>query len=350
MQIKDTVGRVVSYTAAGLAAGIGFGIGQQLIVGKFSPALAQSTPPKVAPRNSAEQSVITVAKTVSPAVVVVQDRGGIGSGIIYDSAQGLILTNAHVVQNSANGAVKVRLKNASVLPGRVLGVDPTMDVAVIKVNAKGLPAAPLGDSDKLEVGQMTIAIGSPLGLDQTVTTGIVSALNRKIRLMDSEGFIQTDAAINPGNSGGPLLDTQGRVIGINTAVLRIDGAEGLGLAVPINVARDVARQLITRGSVRRATMGITVGTITPTIAQRYKLPVKQGAILIEVTAESPAAQGGLRAGDIITAIDGRSLTNVLDLTRYLRTKEPGQTVTVSFLRGNATPRTARVPLGEAPRE
>ncbi len=352
MQFKDSVSRVLSYTAAGLAVGVGFGIGQQIITGNLSlsPVMAQSTAAKTTPRNSVEQSVINVAKTVSPAVVIVRDRSGLGSGIIYDSAQGLILTNAHVVQRAANGIVAIRLKDARTLEGRVLGVDAAMDIAVIRVNQKGLPAAPLGDSDKLEVGQMAIAIGSPLGLEQTVTTGIVSALNRKIRLQDPEGLIQTDAAINPGNSGGPLMDSQGRVIGINTAVLRVDGAEGLGLAVPINVARDVARQLIGRGSVRRATMGLTVGTITPTIALQYRLPVKQAVVIADVIPGSPAALGGLRAGDIMTAIDGRTLTNVLDLTRYLRSKEPGNSVTVSFLRGNATPRSAKIRLGEATQE
>lgn len=350
MEVRTILGRILGFTSAGVAAGIGFGFGFQWITGGTGmlPAAAQPPAAVSASRGGDEMNVIRVARSVSPSVVMVRDARGLGTGVIFDSANGLILTNAHVVRGATNGNVVVRLKNAQELPGKVLGFDETMDIAVVKVNQKGLPAAPLGDSDKLEVGQTTIAIGNPLGLEQTVTTGIVSAVNRKIRKGDSEGFIQTDAAINPGNSGGPLLDSQGRVIGINTAVLRVDGAEGLGLAVPVNVARDVARQLINSGNVKRVTMGVTIGNITPPIAQKLNLPVQQGVIIAEIGDGSPAEAAGLKRADIIVKGDGKPIATVLDLTRMLRTKQPGQTIALEILRPGSPPKTVTVKLVEAP--
>jgi S1-C subfamily serine protease len=347
--IKTAVFRLTAYTVTGLAAGVGFGVGQKILGGQTTTnAYAQqnSGAKAAALRRESEESIIRVARQVSPSVVTVSDGSSLGSGVIIDSVQGLILTNAHVVKRAENGAVEVRLKNARTVPGRVLDADASVDIAVVKVNEKGLPAAPLGDSDKLEVGQTAIAIGSPLGLEQTVTQGIVSAVNRRIRPGDPDGFIQTDAAINPGNSGGPLLDSQGRVIGINTAVLRGDGAEGLGLAVPINVARFVARQLIATGTVRRASLGITVGSLTPNIAREFNLPVQRGVIVGTVVAGSGAAEGGLRREDILVAMDGKPLTSMEDLLAMLRDKSPGETVRLTLIRGNTPPRTVRIRLGE----
>jgi len=186
--------------------------------------------------------------------------------------------------------------------------------------------ASFADSDRLDVGQTAIAIGSPLNLEQTVTTGVVSALNRKVSPDDVEGFIQTDAAINPGNSGGPLLDSNGKVIGINTAVLRGNGAEGVGLAVPINIAREVADQVLETGQVRRAILGIV-----PQSARQG-----MGAVLVQVDPDSPAARAGLVEGDLITKIDGTTVTGSGDLRRVLRTKLAGDTVTLSVRRENGT--------------
>lgn len=352
MKAREVLGRTVAFMAAGAAAGVGFGIGVHWVGGGngASPAFAQTGQP-AATRGQDESNIIRVARSVSPAVVLIQDAKGLGTGIIYDSTNGLILTNAHVVNGAENGRVIVRLKNAQEYPGKVLGADPGFDIAVVKVNAKNLPAAQLGDSDKIEVGQTTIAIGNPLGLEQTVTTGIVSAVNRKIRKGDAEGFIQTDAAINPGNSGGPLVDSMGRVIGINTAVLRMDGAEGLGLAVPINVARDEARKLITGQSVKRVTMGLTIGTISPQLAQKYGLPVQQGVIIGDVVAGLGAAEAGLKKADIIIKMDDRPVINNLDVSRLLRGKQPGESVVVTILRsGAAGPQNVTVRLAEAPRQ
>ena len=244
----------------------------------------------------------------------------------------MILTNAHVVGNASE--VQIRLANGKELPARVLGKDPSVDIAVVKVTGAELPEAVLADSDQLEVGQRAIAIGNPLGFEGTVTTGVVSATNRQRSLDDFVGFIQTDAAINPGNSGGPLLDSQGRVMGINTWI--VGRASGLGFAVPINVAKDVAKQVLETGQVRRAVLGVMPGSVTPEIAEKMKLPVKQGAAVVEVSAGTPAEQAGLKAEDIITRIDRETVTCAGDLRRILRGKKAGETVTLTVVRGTQT--------------
>ncbi len=345
------------------------GVGQQLTGGQHAnvPALAQNTPTSLSSpaaryddnntklavdtdsssplsgatnRSSDEALTIQVAREVSPAVVTVFEGNGLGSGVIFDSKRGLILTNAHVVRNARGNTIGVRFKNAQEVQGQIIGADTQTDVAVVKVDVTklpNLPEAPLGDSSKVEVGQSAIAIGNPLGLAQTVTTGVVSALNRSPdernpNKVDPKGFIQTDAAINPGNSGGPLCDSQGRVIGINTAVLRVQGAEGLGFAIPINVARDIANQLVASGKVRRATLGATIGTVSPEMAEQWSLPVQQGVIIGDVMPGSPAQRAGLRRQDILTEADGKSLSTMEDLLSIIRAKKPGDTMALRGVR------------------
>lgn len=325
--------------SVGLGAGLGAGLG---LTGNRleAPAIAQGA----TQRSSEEQSVIKVVKTVSPAVVLIRTgSGSLGTGVVIDGKQGLILTNAHVVGRSRQ--VDVRFKNAEMLAGQVLGVDRDIDIAVVKVRSGGpLPAANLGDSDRIDVGQTAIAIGNPLGLEQTVTTGVVSAVNRRLRERQEQGFIQTDAAINPGNSGGPLVDLQGRVIGINTAVLRVDGAEGLGLAIPINTAREYAKLIIEGASTQQVYLGIQYIGITPELARTYRLPVTRGVILNSLDPEGPAARAGLRPGDIITKVNGTSLTTELDVARLLRGKKPGDEVSLAIVRGSRA-LTLRAQLG-----
>jgi S1-C subfamily serine protease len=301
-----------------------------------------------APLGSDEATVVRVAREISPAVVSVTHRGGSGSGVII-RADGVILTNAHVVGTVPT--VQIGLADGRRLPGQVLGRDPTIDIAVVRVAAQDLPAAPIGDSDVLEPGQTTIAIGNPLGLERTVTTGVVSAINRELPGAGLDGLIQTDAAINPGNSGGPLLDSQGRVIGINTAVLRgrgAIGAVGLGFAVPINLAADAAQQIITTGQVRRAFLGISYGEIDPVVAAQFRLPVREGVIVVEVVPNSPAAQAGVQVQDIITAINQVEVRRGGDLRRVLRGLQPGDVATLQALRPPG-PVTLTVRLAEAPR-
>ncbi|HTE21141.1 MAG TPA: trypsin-like peptidase domain-containing protein [Armatimonadota bacterium] len=282
-------------------------------------------------RSAEEQTVIRVAKQARPAVVSVSRDGGSGSGVII-RADGVILTNAHVVGDAKT--VGVRLSDGRKLEGQVLGADPAVDVAVVRVNASNLQVAPLANSDRLEVGQAAIAIGNPLGLDGTLTTGVVSAINRQRSLNDFVNFIQTDAAINPGNSGGPLLDSEGRVMGINTWIM--GRTTGLGFAVPINLAREVATQVLETGTVRRVIIGIVPTSVTPEIAASLKLPVSEGAAVVEVQPGSPAEKSGLLANDVITRVDGKAIAGAGDLRRILRERKAGDNVALTVRRAEQT--------------
>jgi serine protease Do len=276
-----------------------------------------------------EQITVQVARQASPEVVSVRREGGLGSGVIVQD-DGVILTNAHVVGDVPE--VEVDLADGRKLRGRVLGRDPTVDVAVVRVQAANLPAARVGDSDRLVPGQMAIAIGNPLGLERTVTQGVVSAVNRSPRGFGLDGLIQTDAAISPGNSGGPLLNSSGEVIGINTAVISAPGASGLGFAIPINLANDIARQVLTTGHITRAFLGINYTDIDDQLASQFRLPVREGIIVTGVADGSPAAANGLRDGDIITRIDDTPITQGADLRRAIRQRKPGDTIRLAVRR------------------
>lgn len=272
-------------------------------------------------------------------------RRGIGSGVVLD-IQGHILTNAHTIDGAER--ILVGLGDGRVLGGRVLGADADTDVAVVQVDGDHLQPAELGDSDHLKVGQPVLAIGNPLGLPggPTVTSGVVSSLQRNIRLGDSDGLqvIQTDAAVNPGNSGGPLVDLRGRVIALNAAT--IPYAEGIGFAIPINVVRDVAAQIIGHGKVQRPWLGVVGYDVDRRIAQYYGLPVSQGIFLVELSEGSPARAAGLQVGDVITSLDGQALAGVSDLVDALRGKKIGDAVEVGYERGGN--RKIRVTLGTRP--
>lgn len=296
-----------------------------------------------AQRSTEEETVIRVARNATPAVVGVSRGGGSGSGVIVRS-DGIIITNAHVVGNART--VEVTTADGRTLTGRVLGRDEFVDTAIVQVNATNLPVAPLGNSDQLEVGQVAVAIGNPLGLERTVTRGVVSAINRDPRGIGiASGLIQTDAAINPGNSGGPLLDSSGRVIGINTAILA--GTTGLGFAIPINVATDVMQQILTTGRVRRAFLGVGSRDITPEIARYFRLPIQEGVVIVSVARSSPAQRAGILVEDFIVGIDRESVRDQLDLLRLLREHRPGDQVRVEVVRGSRRI-TLPVTLGEAP--
>jgi S1-C subfamily serine protease len=309
--------------------GIGIGAGQGVVSGGgpaslFADRISAGTP---------EQTIIDITRRISPAVVSITSRAGSGSGVIIRQ-DGVILTNAHVVGTMRQ--VNVGLATGESFVGQVLGRDPGMDLAVVRIQAQGtLPTAPLGDSDQLQVGQSAIAIGNPAGLERTVTTGIVSALNRALT-PQLEELIQTDAAINPGNSGGPLLDSGGRVIGINTAVLRDlprgPTLVGIGFAVPINVGRDIADQLLTTGRIVRSFLGIRYSDVTREMAQQFRLPVQEGVILQAVEPNSPAAAAGLRANDMITQVGDTPIRQGGDLRRVLRGTRPGETIVITGVR------------------
>ncbi len=262
---------------------------------------------------------------------------GLGSGFIVKvdrkKKKVYLLTNNHVIENATD--IKVKFKNGTILKGEVIGKDKLSDVAVVAVpfkedieNYAEKYKLKLGDSDKLQVGQTVIAIGSPLGLTETVTMGIVSALNREIEGHPGEGFIQTDAAINPGNSGGPLIDTDGAVIGINTAIIM--GAQGLGFAVPINQAKWVMEQILKYGKVKRSKIGVYIQPLTPELARHFG--VKKGVLVSQVQKGGPAEKAGIKPGDIIIAVNGKEVESVNDLQRLIMRNPPGTKITITVIR------------------
>lgn len=285
---------------------------------------------------------------------------GEGSGFIINS-NGQILTNAHVVEGA--DTVNVTLKDGRSFKGKVMGSDPVTDVAVVKIAANNLPTVSLGNSDQLKPGEWAIAIGNPLGLDNTVTTGIISATGRSSRAVGVPDkrvdFIQTDAAINPGNSGGPLLNASGQVIGINTAI--IQGAQGLGFAIPINTAQRIANQLVATGKVQHPYLGIQMVTLTPELKQNINsnpnsgLTVNedQGVLIAKVMPNSPAAQAGLRAGDVIQKVNGQPVKDAEGIQKVVESSQVGGSLQVSVRRNqrdiNVAVRPGTLPL-EAQRE
>ena len=253
----------------------------------------------------------------------------LGSGFILNK-DGFIVTNDHVVRDAET--IQVKLSNESVYVGKVIGSDSKTDIAVIKIDAKEpLPAAVLGDSNKLQVGQWAIAIGNPFGLDRTVTVGVVSATGRSNMGIETyEDFIQTDASINPGNSGGPLLNIYGEVIGINTAI--VAAGQGIGFAIPVNMAKQVVTQLISKGNVSRGWLGVSIQSVTEEMANSFGLPKAQGALVNDVVPGGPAARAGIMQGDVITGFAGSSVKDVRQLQRLVGETPIGKKVEVELYR------------------
>jgi serine protease Do len=260
---------------------------------------------------------------------------GLGSGVII-TKDGYILTNNHVVDGAEE--VKVALQDGREFTAKVIGRDPKSDVAVVKIDAKDLPTIAIADSDKVEVGDVVLAIGNPFGIGQTVTTGIVSATGRGGAVgLDYEDFIQTDAAINPGNSGGALVDSEGRLIGINTAILsRSGGNQGIGFAIPSNLARDVAQDLVREGHVTRGYLGVMIQDVNPALAKEFKLKDNHGALIGEVTDNSPAQKAGLKEGDVILEYNGKKVSDSRHLKLEVARTHPGEAVPVKVLRDGST--------------
>jgi serine protease Do len=254
----------------------------------------------------------------------------LGSGFIINK-EGYIVTNDHVVRDAES--IQVKLSNETVYSGKVVGSDSKTDIAIIKISAKEeLPAAVLGDSDKLQVGQWAIAIGNPFGLDRTVTVGVVSATGRSNMGIETyEDFIQTDASINPGNSGGPLLNVYGEVIGINTAI--VAAGQGIGFAIPINMAKQVITQLISKGTVTRGWLGVSIQPVTEEIARSFGLEKARGALVSDVVAGSPAEKAGILQGDIVTRFNGSEVKDVRQFQRLVAETPVGKQVEVELFRG-----------------
>jgi Do/DeqQ family serine protease len=314
-----------------------------------------------------ETALTDVAEAVSPSVVSIQvevtrpqnngfpfffggqGRGGIvrggGSGVILRS-DGYILTNNHVVAEASR--IDVRLKNGKSYGATLVGVDSATDLAMLKIDARGLPKADFASSERARVGQFVIAIGSPFGLDYTVTTGVLSAKGRGgIGANEIEDYLQTDASINPGNSGGPLVDLQGRVLGINTMI--IGRGSGIGFAIPAEIAQRVARQLVEHGAVKRAWLGVSFQEITPELAAHFGESFEGGALINGVVPNGPADEAGLQPGDVITAIDDTEIRQGHELLRTVLRHGVGEKVTLEVRRGDKTRKMTLI-TGERPSE
>jgi Do/DeqQ family serine protease len=253
-------------------------------------------------------------------------RGSLGSGVIVnaDDKGGYVLTNDHVVAGSKD--IRVSFGDGRVLPAKVVGTDPESDLAVLRIEGKGLTPITLGQSEKAQVGDVVLAIGDPFGVGQTVTMGIVSALGRnRLGVNRYENFIQTDAAINPGNSGGALVDANGNLIGINSVIYsRTGGSLGIGFAIPVSMAKDVMEQIIAEGAVTRGYIGISPQDITPELAESLKLRIARGALVAQVVRGSPADKAGVKAGDVIIAIEGKNIQDSVAAMAVIAGLKPGK--------------------------
>jgi len=266
-----------------------------------------------------------------------------GSGVILDPS-GYIVTNTHVVENATR--LEVQLRRGRIVPATLVASDPDTDLAVVKVDATDLPTLPIGDSDHLKPGQLVLAFGSPLGLESTVTMGVVSAVARQLEADDPMIYIQTDAPINPGNSGGALVDTDGRLVGVNTLIYtQGGGSEGIGFAAPSNIVRNVFTQIRKDGRVRRGDIGVTPQTVTPVMAEALRLDEHAGVILADVDANGPAAQAGLAPGDVVLSVDGHGVENARYLRVNLFTHPIGDAVRLEVKHGAAA-RTVSVRIRE----
>jgi serine protease Do len=264
-------------------------------------------------------------------------EGGLGSGVII-SSDGYILTNNHVVDGATD--VRVTLPDRREFKAKVIGTDPKTDIAVIRIDAQKLPSLTIGNSSKLQVGDAVLAIGNPYGVGQTVTAGIVSATGRaNLGIEDYEDFIQTDASINPGNSGGALVNDRGELVGINTAILANGsggGNQGIGFAVPVNLARQVMDQIVSHGSVQRAYLGVTVQEVTPAIAKAIGLDSPKGALVGDVSPNSPAQKAGLQSGDVILSLNNTPILESNQLRMNISMMETGQTLKLKVFRNGQT--------------
>jgi serine protease Do len=337
------------------------------IAAPTQPPVQAATQPReqIAAQPGAGLSVVQISSRVRPAVAQIMVRGtapslfepvptsGVGSGVVFDK-KGYILTNNHVVEDATEMVVSLPDREKT-YNGHLIGRDPSTDLAIIQIEADNLPTAALGDSDLLQVGEPVVAIGNALGLEggPTVTSGVVSALNRSIDEPSGatlNQLIQTDAAINPGNSGGPLVNMNAQVIGVNTAVATGSSeapAQGIGFAISISSAKPIIDDLIAYGKVRRPYLGVELATVTPSLARQNKLSVDRGVYIVRTVAGSPSARAGIVAGDIVTKIDSDDIRTVADLRKSIAKAKIGQKIKVQIVRGSGQ-RAFEVTLGEMP--
>lgn len=366
---------------AALLFGAGIALSQSLAAGKAPDVKLPETPKVSAPAGSfGPETIADIVEDVGDAVVNIdvvkkirvsspfknfdrnfgsfgfdfmpefrdfyQDRvipqKGAGSGFVIDT-KGYILTNEHVVRGADE--IKVTLKDGRKFTGKVAGSDASLDLAVIKVEANDLPTVRLGDSSKIRPGQWVIAIGNPYGFSNTVTAGIISATGRSLDDLGKKNLIQTDAPINPGNSGGPLLDLEGKVIGINVAI--VAGAQSIGFAIPVNAAKDVADELIKEGKVIRAWLGVYMRDVDEKIAAYLDLPLAEGVVITEVAKDSPAEKMGAKKYDVIREIDGQKVSSSAEIQELVSKKRPGDSISLKVYRDGKT-ETLKGKLSERP--
>jgi serine protease Do len=277
-----------------------------------------------------------------------REESGVGSGVIIDKS-GVILTNHHVV--AGGGKVTVRLHDGRTIEASDVKSDPRTDLAVVRIKVdESLPAARFGDSDALEIGDWVLAIGNPFGLAETVTAGIISAKGRGIGIADREDFLQTDAAINPGNSGGPLINLSGEIVGVNTAISsRNGGYQGVGFAIPANLARWVSKQLISKGAVQRAYLGAVIQPLTPDLAKEFGVPAGAGAVVTKVLPDSPAAEAGLKPMDVVVRFSGKKIASPRELVAAVEQVPVGATASAEIIRDGQT-KTLSVKVREQPKD
>jgi Do/DeqQ family serine protease len=343
-----------------------------LALSAFAPAQAGALP------QASQMTVAPVVSAVTPGVVSITTRGAAkagsslmrgpapneefggpegpprremgtaGSGVIVDAERGYVLTNAHVVKGAA--LIEVSTRDKRRFRAELVGHDPETDLAVLRIKAEQLTAVPLGDSDRVQVGDFVLAVGNPFGLGQTVTSGIVSALGRTGIGAGAgyEDFIQTDASINPGNSGGALVTLDGRLIGINTAIFSQSGGNvGIGFAVPINMARNVVEQIVAHGEVKRGRIGVLVQDVTPELAQKLGVE-SRGAVVSDLKPGSPAERAGLLKGDVVMAIDHTPIRDASHLHNLVGLKPVGSTIEITSWRKGAPATTVSVPIEPGP--
>lgn len=329
---KEPSGSVTSLLTGALMLVVGLAIGWLAFGGADEPAIETAAPSAAVPAEvgpiveASGEPVAEVAESLLPSVVQIETGLGVGSGVIYD-ADGLILTAAHVVEGADQ--VTIRLSDGTQYEGQVLGGDVPSDIAVVEVDATDLPAAPLGIDDEVRVGQLAVAIGSPYGLDSTVTSGVISAVNQTVgRGANFQSLIQTDAAINPGNSGGALANRQGEVIGINVSIFsRSGGNDGVGFAVPIGVAQDLAESIVAGEPIDTAVLGITGSNSDGDVS---------GALVASVQPGSGADQAGIEVGDVVLSVDGVRVDGIGDVAAQVRANRPGDTITIELIRNGET--------------
>ncbi len=302
------------------------------VVYSIAPMLKKVTPAVVHIATSGTQ-VVRQRSMFNRDRLYQQPTQGLGSGVILDAEKGIVVTNSHVIADADQ--IKVTLKDGREFEARVLGEDPDADVAVIQINADRLVSIPLAKSENVQVGDFVVAIGTPFGLEQTVTSGIVSALGRSgLGIEVYENFIQTDASINPGNSGGALVNLKGELVGINTAILGGSGGNiGIGFAIPINMAKSISEQLIEFGEVRRGMLGVNIAPFTPEYAEYFKVSENLvGAIITNVSEQSPADKAGLQREDIIVAINDKAVKSTKDLVNRIGLLKANETIKVDYFR------------------